>query len=727
MELTGPWRAAPADEDTRRAFGDRDFDDAGWETVTVPGHWRSVPAFADSDGPFLYRTRFDHERTGDTTRSWLVLDGVFYQSDVWLDGTYLGDTEGYFFPHTFEITDALAGAGEHVLAVEVSCPPQRERTRKRSLTGVFQHWDAIDADWNPGGLWRPVRTETTGPVRIRDLTVACLEATVDYAVVRFAATLDAAEPQTVELTTTVGPADHLLVQPLAAGANRLSWTMVVAEPTLWWPRALGSPSLVDVWVDVRLANGSPGGNGNGTGSNARSDRRRMRTGLRQVDLRDWVCRVNGERLFLKGTNYGPTRAAIADAAADEIGRDVDLMVGAGLDLVRVHGHIGRPELYDATDRAGLLVWQDLPLQWGYARSVKSQAVRQAEEAVKLLGHHPSIAVWCGHNEPMAVDIEPGWDYDDKEIGRLGLRLVAGQTLPSWNRSILDHSIKRALEEADGTRPVVAHSGVLPHPPLFEGTDSHLYFGWYWGEAAQLPGFLAAWPRLARFVSEFGAQAVPEDAGFCRPERWPELDWATLGRRHGLQRRFFDRTVPPDDFATFDEWRTATQRYQAELLKRHVETFRRLKYRPTGGFAQFLLADAQPAVSWSVLGHDRQAKPGYAALAEACRPVIVVADWPAPTVSPGERLSIDVHVVSDLRHSVTDATVVARLHWSGGDRVWRWRGDVPADGCVRVGSVAAEVPAARGELRLELLVYGPVRAANVYRSEIVSRGGHGVVS
>ena len=40
--------------------------------------------------------------------AWLTFDGLFYQGDVWLDGAYLGDTEGYFAPHTFEVTDALA-------------------------------------------------------------------------------------------------------------------------------------------------------------------------------------------------------------------------------------------------------------------------------------------------------------------------------------------------------------------------------------------------------------------------------------------------------------------------------------------------------------------------------------------------------------------------------------------------------------------------------------------
>ena len=40
---------------------------------------------------------------------------------------------------------------------------------------MFQHWDCFDPDWHPGGIWRPVRLETTGAVRIRALRVLCRE------------------------------------------------------------------------------------------------------------------------------------------------------------------------------------------------------------------------------------------------------------------------------------------------------------------------------------------------------------------------------------------------------------------------------------------------------------------------------------------------------------------------------------------------------------------------
>src|SRR5205823_13914562 len=139
-------------------------------------------------------------------------------------------------------------------------------------------------------------------------------------------------------------------------------------------------------------------------------------------------------LFLKGSNQGPARMALAEATAEELERDVVLAKEAGLDLLRVHGHISRPELYDAADRHGLLLWQDFPLQWGYARGIRKQAARQAREMVELLGHHPSIALWCGHNEPMALDLDPEGDLTS---GRVVGRLLREWELPTWNKTVLD--------------------------------------------------------------------------------------------------------------------------------------------------------------------------------------------------------------------------------------------------------------------------------------------------
>lgn len=705
MDLSGPWRAAPADDDVRRDAIGLDADDSTWASVDVPGHWRSHPDFGDHDGPVLYRRRFELDPPADGVRRWVRFDGMFYQADVWLDGAYLGDPEGYFVPTAFEITSTVADASDHVLAVEVSCPPAPSNAAaKRTITGVFQGWDGIDADWNPGGIHRPVTIVDTGPVRIDGFRVLCRDADATRAHLLLSARLDADTTRTVTVRTTVdgvmmAEAEHAL----ASGINDVAWNLDVDEPALWWPRALGDQPLTDVRVEVTV-------------DGVVSDGADRRTGFREVAWNRWICSVNGERLFLKGANLLPTRLAPAEADSVELRRDIELAVEAGLDAVRLHGHVATPEIYAAADEAGLLILQDFPLTAGYARSIRQQAVTQARAAVDLLGHHPSIVLWAAHDDPDGAD--------EHRAARPGLlRRAAAAQLPSWNRTVLDRWVKRSFERADPTRPCVPHSGALPHLPQLDGTDSHLSYGWGHGEMGDLARTARRVPRLVRFVSEFGAQAVPDSADFIDHSRWPELDWEHLERHHGAQRARFEERLPPDEFDSFDEWRRATQLYQAELLRSHIETLRRLKYRPTGGFCAFALNDPAPLVSSSVLDHLRRPKLGHAALVRACAPVIVVADRPPELVEPGDRIRLDVHVVNDLRREVAPAVVDVVAGWAGDERRWTFGGDIPADDCVRAGRIELEVPRTLGVLTFDLeLTAGEVRATNHYSSAVVAHRG-----
>jgi len=688
MDLSGPWRAREADDDLRRDGIGFDADDSSWPELTVPGHWRSDPKFAGNDGPLLYRRRFTHEPPADGRRRWITFAGVFYQADAWLDGAYLGDLQGYFFPHSFDVTDLSRLGDDHVLAVEVTCSPEAGTTGRRNITGLFQHSEAVDRDWNPGGLWREVVVHDTGPVRISRLRVLCRDADDVRAHLLLHAKLDSDVARTVRVRTiAAGTLVDATEHALAAGVNEIDWSLDVPEPALWWPRSLGAQPLTRVDVEV-VVDGEV------------SDRHSRRTGLREVAWSNWKCAVNGEQLFLKGANVLPARPGLADADPELVRRDVELAAEAGLDALRVQAHIAGDALYDAADELGILLLQDFPMQWSYGRAIRGEAVRQAREAVDALGHHPSIVKWCAHDEPVP-------DAPQVEGSTRGVRLrrFARQQLPTWNKTILDRWVKRAFEQADATRPTVAHGGVLPHLPLLDGTDTHFWPGWHDGEAGELAATAALVPRLMRFVSEFGAQSVPDGAErFVDAAAWPELDWDLLSAHHGLESVTMRFRHPPADYPTFDAWRVATQRYQADLLRQHIEVLRRLKYHPTGGFTFSWLADPAPSISASVLDHERRPKLAWQAVVEACRPVIVVSDpLPEPLV-PGRRLDIDVHVVNDLRAGVA-ATVSVTASWPGGTKRWGFRGEVGADDCALVGRIDLTVPEATGDLALELTLAG----------------------
>jgi beta-mannosidase len=705
MEMDGRWVAREANDDIRRFGIGLDSDDSDWETIQVPGHWQETPAFASSDGPIMYRHRFTSEPPADGVRRWITFDGLFYQGDAWLDGAYLGDPEGYFFPHSFDITQLVRIGTEHVLAVEVACSPQSNS--RTNITGVLQAWVGLPDGWNPGGLWRRVQMYDTGPVRVDRLRVLCRDADERRAHVVLSATFDSdAAHEVVVLTRRDGEIIDEQRPAIAPGVNELEWSIDIRDPDLWWPRELGAQPLTEFTVEVLVAGQV-------------SDQRMRRVGLRQIEWNDWIFSINGERLFLRGVNLMPITVGLGDTTDELIERELDHVLALGCNSIRVHGHISRRCLYDRADELGLLILQDFPLERTQARSVRTRAVTQAEVAVNQLGHHPSIALWSAHNEPADTSMAPDQDW------RSRLRDIGAQQLPSWNKSVLDRWVKRAFERSDPSRPTIAHSGVIAHLPQLNGTDSHLWYGWRQGDARDLAKRAKRLPRSVRFVSEFGADSVPDstpfiDAQVAAGRRWPNLDWDQISQHAGYQRELMESQFPPDDFASLDDWRQTTQLYQSHVLKTQIETLRRLKYRPTGGFCFSSLADPAPNISASILDYQRTPKEAYTTVRDACAPIIVVADPLPDWVNPGDRILLDVHLVNDRRHALDSIRVDATATWAGGSAQWSFGGPVGADEVVKVGVVDFATPNTLGGLALEFRATdadGSIVAGNRYTTAV----------
>jgi hypothetical protein len=93
-----------------------------------------------------------------------------------------------------------------------------------------------------------------------------------------------------------------------------------------------------------------------------------------------------------------------------------------MNMIRVWGGglTERPEFYDACDKYGILVWQDLWIsgdcngEWLDPAKKESQARRKAYpdnhdlflesaiDQIKMLRNHPSLYLWCGSNETLPV-------------------------------------------------------------------------------------------------------------------------------------------------------------------------------------------------------------------------------------------------------------------------------------------------------------------------------------
>ena len=707
--LSGTWRLAALDPGPSGPVGP-DVDDSRWLETVVPGHWTTHPDLADRPGPFLHRRHFTTPRPEADRRRWVEFDGVFYQADVWLDGAYLGDHEGYFSPLAIDVTALSRLTEEHVLAVAVTSPKNVRDVPRRAITGVFGD-PTGPVVRHPGGIWGQVRIAETGPVRIASLRLLCRDADTERAHLIVHGRLDSDTGRAAVVRTVIDGAvlaEHRLT--LAGGVNEVSWNLDLRSPRLWWPRALGEPEMIDVTVTVEV-------------DGDESDRTRRRTGLRQVRWDDWVCSVNGERLFLKGANLLPAGDLPGVAGPITADDHVRSAVAAGLDLLRVHGHIAPESVYRTADELGMLLMQDFPLAGVHARQVRAAAISQARSMVDLLAHHPSIISWTAHDEPG----RPPPPRPPVPTGRINTVLgraarLATQQLPTWNRSILDRWVHRSIEQADPTRRCIPHSGVLPHLPLLEGTDSHLHLGWSDGPVTDLARESARFPRLFRFVSEFGTPGAPDaDAVLERVvdrARWPMIDRESFAALTGLDPDHLDDQVPPARFSDVASWCRAMDAHQADVARRWIEHLRRLRYRPTGGFCLRAWNDHAATSSWGVVDHLGRARPVLDTVREVCRPVIVVGDRLPVALHPGSRLRIGVHVVSDLRTDVDDATVTVTVRGPGLDIDLAYGDQVPADSCTRVGTVEFEVPDRWGdvEVRIELAA-GDHRSAWHDRSPI----------
>ena len=127
--------------------------------------------------------------------------------------------------------------------------------------------------------------------------------------------------------------------------------------------------------------------------------------------------INGQKIFIKGGNWISSDLLLR-LSPKRYEAEVKMHAQMNMNMIRVWGGsiTERPEFYDACDKYGILVWQDLWItgdcngRWFDPRKKESQARRRAYpddhtlflnsvvDQIKMLRNHPSLYLWCGGNE-----------------------------------------------------------------------------------------------------------------------------------------------------------------------------------------------------------------------------------------------------------------------------------------------------------------------------------------
>lgn len=598
-----------------------------WQRASVPGNWYLDGV--DGVERVHYRCGFEVGEAEAGPRWRLHFGAVDYHAEVVLDGVPLGQHTGGFAPFAFDVELAV---GHHSLLLVVDCPVDEFGTvwphEKTAVRGVMGHHDARPGGWSHRGQERSTGGPWGGVWLTRETAVSIdsfgfltgLEGTDVVVEQRLGLLLRGGVPRWVTVRSELLHDDRVAYEWwtdtwLHPGANEAHLGARLAEPRLWWPWDHGEPFRYRLRTVVEDGD---------TGEALVTDERMV--GLRSIEVGgDWVWRVNGRPVFVRGCNYIGEQWLSA-LAPERAAADVALAVGANLNTLRVHAHVTAPAFYDECDAAGVLVWQDLPMQWGYADSADVYRVtrQMAAEVVDLLGWRPSVVYWAAHNE--APWNEP-WMMDD-----------AGSFRPDRNQR-LDHELAALFRRLDPSRPALANSG---------SGDGHTYPGWYhghWTDVRELPG--------GAFVSEYGAQAVPclETLRTFLPEDATIEDWSF----HGFQHHEIHTKVGVNVLThPVEQIIERTQHYQARSLQFSTEVYRRAKRTRVQGVIPFMLVDPWPCVSWSVVDHLRRCKPGYDALARAMQPVLPSIECDGDEFDADEPPTFALWWVNDLPRSFRGA-------------------------------------------------------------------------
>ena len=335
--------------------------------------------------------------------------------------------------------------------------------------------------------------------------------------------------------------------------------------------------------------------------------------------------VNGTETSARGLN-------LLDATPEDVERAAE----ANANLVRTHAHLPSPDVVEACEREGVLLWVDLP-QTGDQRLSVDRG-RELATAVGLqYGRAASLSAVTVHDDPV--------DPFEASLGsglvdRLRFRWRA------WRASYDagdDRSIAEALPEGIETFPVVG-------PPGIDADATTLYPGWRYGSAADLGWLLERYPDIDA-VAEFGAGALATDS---------------MQELAGFDRRTHDAHTDGEDVE-------ASQRYQANVVKRVAEGLRNAGIPVLTAFA---LRDSGDAGT-GVLTRDGDRKQAFDALASAYEPI-------QATLAAPEAAESDVIV-----HNALDTRFTGELRWDS--QAESGSTDVTIDTNAHATVTAIEVP------------------------------------
>ena len=372
-----------------------EFDDASWRELTLPHDWSVEADFNEkessgNDGGYVvtgigwYRKSFHLPASVQGKRMVLYFEGVYMNSEVFVNGHSVGVRPYGYSSFMYDITPYVKTGAENVVAVRVDNSKQKN-CRWYTGAGIYRHvWllttDALHiAHWGTFITTPEVNAEQAMvqvEVKIKNEAEALKNANVFV---------------NLKKEGTIVAKGHQAVKVASHGECKAVIHMVVMKPQLWSP---DTPEMYEAELNVE------------------TDGQVVDATTEPFGIRSFTYsaadgfRLNGKPMLLNGGcahhDNGVLGAKSFDAAE---ARKVRLMKQAGFNAVRTSHNLPSEAFLHECDRQGLLVidesfdgWRDSKTPYDYASIFDEWWQRDVDAMVLRDRNHPSIFCWSIGNE-----------------------------------------------------------------------------------------------------------------------------------------------------------------------------------------------------------------------------------------------------------------------------------------------------------------------------------------
>ncbi len=417
------WRFHLGDITTASA---NNFNDANWRKLHLPHDW-SIEGKFDKNNPAgigggalpggigWYRKTFQVPASSKGKLVFIEFDGVYRNSEVWINGHYLGKRPNGYIAFSYELTPYLKVGAENVIAVKADNSKQP------------------NSRWYSGsGIYRDVKLLTVNPIHVQQwgTFVTTPEVSAQEAKVAVEVSISSKDQSAVPIVknTILDAGNKVIVSAaqklLLKSGNKIKQELIVPKPNLWSDQ---NPYLYTVKTEIYQ-------------KGKLIDTYKTPLGIRTFEFNAYKgFFLNGKPVKIKGVcmhhDFGALGAAFNYRAAE---RQLELLKEMGVNGLRTAHNPPAKALLELCDKMGFIVmdeafdmWKKKKNDFDYHLDWDQWHKKDLQDQILKDRNHPSVFVWSIGNE-----IQEQWGTGADTLGR-----------------VITRALKAIVQELDNTRPI----------------------------------------------------------------------------------------------------------------------------------------------------------------------------------------------------------------------------------------------------------------------------------